>query len=131
MDSVGLRQRKAGSPVEVEFNQISNANTIPKQEIAKLVGEDSARINKKCEETAKTIANDKKEVKSILDRIKQLSNHFGSGIKEEIETLIHMINCHVAGERFLEVKTLLAILACFVYIISPLDLVPDTLPGIG
>ncbi len=77
----------------------------------------------------------------ILDLLKKAltkatANNKGKGILEiilgKVTLLGRLVKAYVKGDyRELPTGTLLKILAALIYFVSPIDLIPDFLPGIG
>lgn len=51
---------------------------------------------------------------------------------EKIKVLVEMLGAYINGEyKRIPKKTLILIVAAFIYFVSPVDLIPDFIPGIG
>jgi len=51
---------------------------------------------------------------------------------EKIKVLVEMLGAYINGEyKRIPKKTLILIVAAFIYLVNPFDLVPDFIPGIG
>lgn len=70
-------------------------------------------------------------VKSILEKLFQLLKYWAPGETGKIISSTEMIVAHYHGHRNIPMKEIFIISACFLYLISPLDIVPDTIPLFG
>ena len=88
-------------------------------------------------EKAKKIIDDKEKVKNVLAKakkiFKKLSNiPFLGKYLNDIATLCDMISDYIdRAYTGVPVATIICILGSIIYLVSPIDLLPDTLPGIG
>lgn len=73
-------------------------------------------------------------VQKVVEKASSLggSKAMLNDILDKITTLGKLIKCYVSGEyREVSSKTLLKILAAFIYFLSPFDFIPDVLPVLG
>lgn len=54
-----------------------------------------------------------------------------TGLVNDFTDLVDIIRCHFSGKRKVSNSTIYAIIACSVYVFSPIDLIPDFIPVIG
>lgn len=55
-----------------------------------------------------------------------------SGVSGQLLTLLRLVRAYATGEyRAVAGKSIVSILAVLIYFVSPIDLIPDFLPGIG
>ena len=91
----------------------------------------------KFHEKAKKIIDDKDKVKNILAEakkiFKKLSNiPFLGKYLNDIATLCDMISDYIdKSYTGVPIATIICILGSIIYLVSPIDLLPDTMPGIG
>ena len=51
---------------------------------------------------------------------------------EKVKVLVEMLGAYINGKyKKIPKKTLIIIVAAFIYFVSPIDLIPDFIPGIG
>ena len=99
----------------------------------KKITKEQARIQVK-ERAKKVTENDLKKVLGKKDEIENkfkgngpLANLFG-----EFKILISLINDYIKGNyREIPYFSIAAAVAALLYVLSPIDLIPDTIPGIG
>jgi len=88
----------------------------------------------KSKEKAKKILEDKDKMDHFLERLEKKLVHIPvvGGILSEIPTLVALVKAYVE-KRYLEIPigSIIAIVGALIYFLSPIDLIPDLLPGIG
>lgn len=84
---------------------------------------------------AKTLWDNKDEVKDIFNKAgSKASKHkteMKTGLFADVQTLREMIGAYVNGTYNCSKKTVVYVIAGLLYFISPIDLVPDFLLGLG
>ncbi len=86
---------------------------------SKIIG-DKERLGKVLQKTQEKVAN--------MSGLKNEMNAF----LEKVFTFIRMIRAYVAGTyREIPLRSILLILAGLIYFITPIDFLPDFIPGIG
>ncbi len=83
---------------------------------------------------AKQILNDQDKLEHLLDRLeRKLSKVPGIGNKlSNVPVLVSMLSAY-ARKEYTEIPfaSMISITAALLYFVSPIDLIPDVLPGIG
>lgn len=75
---------------------------------------------KKAEEFLHTLSSKQPMVEKVIEKL------------EEFPILIEMVKSYLKKEyTHIPITTIVGIIATLIYIISPIDLVPDPIPGIG
>ena len=87
------------------------------------------------QEAADMLKNPTKVQKALTDALAKLSNINDGPIKkifEDISLLINITKDWISG-RYREVPygTVVAILGALIYFVSPIDFIPDFIPGVG
>jgi uncharacterized membrane protein YkvA (DUF1232 family) len=89
-------------------------------------------------EKAKIYANDKEKTKELIDEaMKKASKEKGKNgpideAWEKIQLLFMLIKDWASGEyRDIPIGSIIAIIIAVLYFISPIDLIPDIIPGVG
>lgn len=89
-------------------------------------------------EKAKSYANDKEKTKELIDAaMKKASREKGKRgpieeAWEKIQLLFGLVKDWASGEyRDIPVGSIIAIIIALLYFVSPIDLVPDVIPGVG
>lgn len=55
-----------------------------------------------------------------------------SGVSDEVRTLLRLIRAYATGEyRDVPFETMVPIVAAVIYVVSPIDLIPEFIPGVG
>lgn len=102
--------------------------------------ENKEKLNKELkdrEAKASEILNDEKKVNILLEKaiyiVRKLEKlPFIGDMAEDIETLIYLVRDYLDGEyRELPYTTIVSIVAGLIYLVSPIDLIPDAIPVIG
>lgn len=86
------------------------------------------------EENAKNIINDKDKMEKYLERIEDKVRKIkGIGpILADITLLISLVRSYIKGKyKAIPITSIIGIVAVFIYFISPVDLIPATIPLIG
>ena len=87
---------------------------------------------------AKSILGDKERMGKVLQRTQEKMTNM-PGVKKEmnsfldkVRTFIRMIKAYISGSyKDIPVRSILLMIAGLVYFITPLDFLPDFIPGIG
>lgn len=88
-------------------------------------------------EKAKKIIDDKDKVKEVLAKAKKIFKKLSNipllgRYLNDIAMLCDMISDYIdKSYTVVPIATIICILASIIYLVSPIDLLPDTLPGIG
>ena len=84
-------------------------------------------------EKAEEILKDKGKTENLLDKaIKKLNQDGAFEGLSSIPYLIEMIKSYINGEyKEIPVETLVAVVGAIVYWVSPVDVIPDVIPGVG
>ncbi len=75
-----------------------------------------------------------KLIQQVIEKASSLggSKALINNILGKVTTLGRLLKCYISGQyREVSTKTLLKIMAAFIYFLSPLDLIPDVLPVLG
>lgn len=96
-------------------------------------------INKKfitTKEESKKLINDTEEVKKKLneasEKVDKLKNGPFNQILEDFLLMIDIIGAYINNEyKEIPFGSIIAILAAIIYVVNPLDILPDVIPGIG
>ena len=85
------------------------------------------------ENASKTTMQD---VEKILEKQKKIEKIFSGGILEQyfykVKQLINMVKDYASGEyRKVPWTTIAAIVGALIYVLSPIDIIPDFIPVIG
>lgn len=95
------------------------------------------RINKIANQAKEVISNNEKvkillaDVKDRIDRINNNSEERTSFIYQ-IQVIIRMLRAHFKGQyNAFSTSTILTLVFALVYFITPIDLIPDFIPGLG
>jgi len=81
---------------------------------------------------AKFYLKDKERLGHLLKEVLTMAKGRGGKLWEDIELLVRLLQAWTSGEyKGVSMKTLGVIVAAVLYFISPLDLIPDFMPGVG
>lgn len=82
---------------------------------------------------ATTILNDEKRSKKLIERLEEKAKDSKLGkTLEVIPLLISCVKSFIKGEyRDIPIGTIAAIVSALVYWLSPVDIIPDFIPGVG
>ncbi len=84
---------------------------------------------------AKSLWNNKDEVKDIFNETgKKASDHkteMKTGLFADVQILREMVNSYLSGDYKFSKRTIVYIVAGLLYFLSPFDLVPDFILGLG
>jgi len=89
---------------------------------------------------AEAILQDKKQTEELIDKVFRKLGEIpvlGSApvvkqMVEDIPLLCHMVKDYIDGYYTeVPVGTIIAIIAGLIYVLSPVDLIPDPIPGVG
>ncbi len=76
-------------------------------------------------------ATDNNYLRLVSDKLVSCLDRFSSNTKKKICITCRMIDMHIRGVRCLKTETVAILLSGFLYVLCPLDLIPDVLPVIG
>lgn len=88
----------------------------------------------KCTKEAEKIIEDEDKLEILLQRCeKKLEKIPGGGVLSMIPTLISLVRSYVFKREYKDIPigTIISAVAVIVYFVSPLDLIPDTIPLVG
>lgn len=83
---------------------------------------------------AKTIVADPAKIVDLVDRLKKKldGNDVFSGVLAYIPNMYYMLQSYIKREyTAIPIGTLIAIVGAVLYFVSPFDLIPDFIPGVG
>lgn len=91
---------------------------------------------KRSEKEAEKIISDKsatsKKLNEAFDKLKSINDGPIKSIVEDVMLMIDIIGAYIQGiYKQIPLNTVIALLAALVYFVSPIDAIPDFLPGIG
>ena len=97
--------------------------------------EAKSALNEK-EREAEEMLNDEHKTKQLLAKAKELLNKIGqlpviSKIVDDVTTTIELIGDSIAGRYEVPKNIIISALAGIIYIVSPIDLIPDFIPIAG
>ncbi len=72
-------------------------------------------------------------LKNVLEKVnKEGTSSLLNTVSKKILSLVNLIKCYASGEyRDIETKNLVLILAALIYLVSPIDFIPDFIPILG
>lgn len=82
---------------------------------------------RQADDEAQELENDSARVHKLLDKVKSITYGFG----DDMKTVTEMVEMHYKKKWTMDYFELTLVLACLVYVVTPLDAIPDTLPGVG
>lgn len=83
---------------------------------------------------ATQIIDDKDKIEDLLQRVENKLKEIPVAGEQlsKIPLMISLVRSYLKGDyENLPVGTLISIVCAFLYLLSPLDLIPDTIPGVG
>lgn len=83
---------------------------------------------------AEEILSDKKKAKSFLDDVADKLNNVPiiGELVEDIALLVKLVTDYIDGKYTeIPIATIIMIIAALLYMLSPIDLIPDFIPGLG
>lgn len=90
---------------------------------------------KDAQKKAEEILKDPSKAKVLIDKVLKKSNANRSifdGIWEELQTLVRMVKSYRSGEyKDISKKSMIVIGGALVYLVNPLDVIPDITPIVG
>ena len=80
--------------------------------------------------------NDPEKLRGLADRARRKANDLAEGplqgVWDDLQTALQMVMAYVRGEyRRVPYQSLLLIAASLLYLLAPIDLIPDFLLGVG
>lgn len=70
-------------------------------------------------------------LKAIVENAFKLLKVFAPSESEKLFSLSEMIAAHVYGHRSIPLREQIIIGGCLLYVVSPLDIIPDVIPLVG
>ncbi len=109
------------------------ANKVPP--VTKAAGAVESKFFRRATERARRIAGDPQKLRDIADKAGR-SAAMRSGpfaaVADDFRALIRLVVAYARGHyREIPVDSLVIVVAGLIYVVSPLDLIPDTIPGLG
>ncbi|HGH7181488.1 TPA: YkvA family protein [Bacillus luti] len=109
------------------FNKKNNKGAFDSKKIEK--------ENKKYQNRASAYLEDESKIQTLIQKGMKISqNNKGAltDVWDNLQVLFEMMNCWRKGEyREIPKKSLLAIVGAILYFVSPIDLIPDFILGLG
>ncbi|CAM4183864.1 methyltransferase type 11 [Bacillus luti] len=109
------------------FNKKNNKGAFDSKKIEK--------ENKKYQNRASAYLEDESKIQTLIQKGMKISqNNKGAltDVWDNLQVLFEMMNCWRKGEyREISKKSLLAIVGAILYFVSPIDLIPDFILGLG
>lgn len=101
----------------------------------KAAGAVESKFFRRATERAGRIAGDPQKLRDIADRAGRsaaLRSGPFAAVTDEFRALIRLVVAYARGHyREIPVEALVIVVAGLIYVVSPLDLIPDTIPGVG
>lgn len=95
------------------------------------------RVNR-IKEKAKEIVSNNEKIKALISTVRKKLDKLSTDAEErssfiyQVLVLVRMLRAHIKGEySAFSTATILTIVFGLVYFITPLDLIPDFIPGLG
>lgn len=87
---------------------------------------------KKCANTAKNLINNNEKLNQFLDKAEAYLSKSSSKGLQKAATVISMIRDYASG-AYTEIPTnaIIGLVACLVYMVLPVDIIPDVIPVVG
>lgn len=108
--------------------------TAKKSKEIKFTEKDAEKALASNKEQAKELLRNEKKMNDFLSQLDSKLNAV-AGLKEkfaEIPIIVSLIRAHIKGEyREFPLGTLIALVSALIYFVSPVDIIPDFIPGIG
>lgn len=76
---------------------------------------------------AEEIASDSSRALELIKKVRSKMNRVG----EDLAAMVDMVEMHYKKKYYMETCDLLIVMACLVYVASPMDAIPDATPIIG
>jgi len=91
---------------------------------------------RKARAKAEEYVNDPEKLRGLADRARRKANDLAEGplrgVWDDLQTALQMVTAYVRGEyRRVPYQSLLLIAASLLYLLAPIDLIPDFLLGVG
>jgi uncharacterized membrane protein YkvA (DUF1232 family) len=103
--------------------------------IKKATGAVESKFFKRATERARRIAGDPQKLRDIAEkagRSAALRSGPFAAVTDDFRALIRLVVAYARGHyREIPVDSLVIVVAGLIYVVSPLDLIPDTIPGVG
>ena len=83
------------------------------------------------------LLSDEKKIDDFLIKVEDLMKQIPAGSKfapyvKDVRLLILMIRSYVSGEyKDIPISTIVAAVSALIYVLSPLDIIPDNIPVVG
>ena len=115
------------------FGKKKNSSTPSKADssISEKEAKSALNANKK---QAEELLQDKEKMNSFLAQLDKKFNAI-TGFKDkfnDIPIIIQLIKDYTSGRyKAIQLGTIIALICALIYFLSPVDLIPDTIPGVG
>lgn len=105
-----------------------------KKEETKFTEKDAEKALNATKDKAKELIEDEKSMKAFLGEVDKKFNAV-TGIKDklsDIPLIVSLVHAYIKGEyRTFPVGSLIGLVGALIYFVSPVDAIPDVIPGIG
>jgi uncharacterized membrane protein YkvA (DUF1232 family) len=132
-----MKRRSKPSEVQIEGLEYENSPLLERDE-AEIRSESSSRATsllEKAKETANKYIMDEEYVSFVLSKVAQLLDRIDCPLTsshiDNLDCLLTMLIAHFKKDRKLQNKSLITIFGALIYVVTPLDFVPDTIPFVG
>jgi uncharacterized membrane protein YkvA (DUF1232 family) len=103
--------------------------------ITKAAGAVDSKFFRKATERARGIAGDPQKLRDIAEkagRSAALRSGPFAAVTDEFRALVRLVVAYARGHyRAIPVDSLVVVVAGLIYVVSPIDLIPDAIPGVG
>jgi len=72
-----------------------------------------------------------KQMKGLTEKIGSFLQYFGGDVQNALKTFAEMLEAHWKGYKKLEPTTLATIVGVLLYVATPIDAIPDSIPILG
>lgn len=140
MDMVCEKCRKAITAEEGEYIYYQDNMKFVCKACAEKINDETERAQKICaavdgkKSQAEFISKDKDAFDEFLKNIEETLKKVPAvgSLLSDVPLLVSLVKSYIAGEyREILYNTIVAIIAALLYLISPIDIIPDIIPAIG
>jgi uncharacterized membrane protein YkvA (DUF1232 family) len=133
--TTGGPQKKGRSAKPASAKKAGARALAAKEAQAKARSAASSRFFKRATDRARRIANDPEKLREIAekaDRTSMLRSGPFAAVLDEFRVLIRLVVAYARGHyRQIALDKLVLVVGGLIYVVSPLDAIPDAIPGIG